>query len=76
MEDGEWWFTSVGRFSPVMGALFARPRVWMGILFRLGPIFNTPILDKIMFPLPHRGWEACLGVRHDVECATVPAWAG
>lgn len=35
----------------------------MGILFRLGPIFNAPILDKIMFPLPHRGWEACLGAK-------------
>lgn len=44
-----------------MGVLFTYPWVEMGVLFRSGAIFNLSILDKIMFPLPHRVWQAWFG---------------
>jgi len=44
-----------------MGVLFTHPWVEMGVLFRSAAIFNLSILDKIMFPLSHREWEAWFG---------------
>lgn len=44
-----------------MGVLFTHPGVELGILLLSGAIFNLSILDKIMFLLPRREWEAWFG---------------
>lgn len=51
----------IGLLPLVMGVLFTHPGVEMSVLFRSGAIFNLSILDKIMFPLPRREWEAWFG---------------